>query len=151
MAAERKKVSVLESAAEWRGKGPFPPLVKDPEKLIRDVFEDAGVSQKLKRLIRKQVTDLAARDAAFRVELAKDLTEVGKRKSHRPSSYPDFFPKLIYAEICMWREHGKAKNLTDAFAISLDIHRAEYPDLTEDAIRGIYQRELAIRRKHKTP
>lgn len=151
MQSDRKNKSVLESAAEWCGQGPFPPLVKDPEKVIRDVFEDAGASQKLKRLIRKQVTDLAARDDAFRVELAKDLTEVGKIKRHRPSSYPNFFPKLIYIEVCMWREHGKAKNLTDAFAISLEIHRAEYPDLTDDAIRGIYQRELAIRRKHKTP
>lgn len=151
MQSDRKSRSVLGSASEWCDSEPLKPRFKDPEKLLRAALGDSFPERNIKRLLRKLVTDIASRDEEFRVELKKDLGEIAKGRSHRPKTYPDWFVMMIFFEVKSWKEAALVKTLNDAFAKSADLHRSEYPDLTEDAIRGIYQRELARLRKHKTP
>lgn len=151
MQSERKKVGVLGSAAEWVEPGPYVPWFKDPEKLLRRALGDSHHAREIKRLIRKLVVDIAYQDDEFRVELGKDLCEIAKGKSHRPNTYTKDFRLLVFANVKCWKESGVVKTLPEAFAKIAEIHRSEYPELTEDAIRGIYQRERDIRKKHKTP
>lgn len=151
MSSERTNDSVLGSASEWVETGPYEPWFRDPEKLIRKALGDSIHAKNIKRLVRKLVVDIACRDDEFRVELGKDLAEIAKGKFHRPNTYTKGFRMLVLANVKCWKEAGVVKTLPEAFAKIAEIHRSEYPDLTEDAVRGIYQRELAIRRKHKTP
>jgi len=142
--------TVLGSAAKYDDGKPLALWFKNPEKLVRAALQDSDPGKEIKRLIRKLITDIASKDDEFRVELKKDLDELGKGKNHRPG-YPRWFRMMVFDEVVFWRHSGMAKNLPEAFMKSADIHRDLYPDITDDAIRGIYQRELKSASAHKTP
>lgn len=150
MASKKPIETVMGSAANRRDTELFTPWFRDKEKLIRAALRDSDLGRDLKRLLRKLVSDIAKRDDDFRIDLKKDLEELGRGKFHRPQTYPDGFRMMILAEMRVWKQAGVIKNLSEGYAKSAELHRSEFPDLTEDAVRGIYQREMAAQKKHKT-
>lgn len=142
--------AVLQMAAGDNDGKPFEPWFRNREKLIRSALRDDYIGRSLKRLIRKLIVDIASKDEEFRTELAKDLVEIAKGKSRRPKIYPDWFANLIFDEVKAWKEAGSVKTLPEAFERSAEIHKNDFPEITENAVRGIYQRKLSVSKKHKT-
>lgn len=151
MASNETKKTVMASAATNAQLEPSIPWFKDDEKLIRAALQGKYPNRDLKRLIRKLVSDIAVKDDDFRVELSKDLAELGKGKFHRPNTYPRWFRMMLMDELRVWRSAGIIKNLPEGYAKAAELHRSEFPELTEDAVRGVYQRERAAMQIHKTP
>src|SRR6185369_4888948 len=104
MQSKAKKKTVLGAAAELGNHEPLEPWFKNREKLIRAALKSDSLGYELKRLIRKLVGDLAAREETFRADLANDLAEISKGKSHRPRTYTDGFRIQVFTEVKAWKD-----------------------------------------------
>lgn len=121
---------------------------RDPDRLLTRVMSLAETDPKVLRLLRAKVGKLAGGDEEFRIELRKDLDAISGKTKHRLSPYGKFFREYVFEFVKWMVNSGHAANLPDAFAQVVVIERQRFPDLTDDAVRGLYQRERDARKKH---
>lgn len=150
MSGEGRK-TVLAQGAEFVYAGDaLSPWWRDPDRLLARVMALAESDPKTLRLLRAKVGKLARHDEEFRLELRKDLDAIGEKKPGRRSPYGPFFREYVFGFVEWMLSSGHAANLADAFAEVAAIERQRFPDLTDDAVRGIYQRARDARKKHET-
>ena len=144
-----KGKSVLAQGAEFAGDGVTLDFWwRDPDRLLKRVMALAETDPKVRRLLRAKVGKLAGSDEEFRIELRKDLDAIGEKKPGRRSPYGPLFREYVVGFVEWMVSSGNAANLADAFAQVAAIESQKFPDLTDDAVRGIYQRARVARKKH---
>lgn len=150
-----KGKSILAQAAEFdSGDVKLEFWWRDPDRLLARVMALAEADPKFRRLMRAKVGKLASSDEDFRLELRKDLDAIGQKKPGRRSPYGPFFREYVAGFVEWIVSNGHAANLPDAFVKVAEIERQRFPDLTDEAVRGLYQRARVARKgrkKHENP
>jgi len=151
--SSKRKKSVLAQASEIPNREGAESSFwwRDPDRLLARVMSLAKSDPKVRRLLRAKVGKLARHDEEFRLELRKDLDAIGEGKKGRPSSYGPLYGEYVLGFVEWLKANGHAKTNPDAFDEMAAIERQRFPDITDDAVRGIYQRARYARKKHETP
>ena len=150
MSGEGSK-TVIALGAEFVDAGDaFSPWWRDPDRLLARVMALAKSDPKTRRLLRAKVGKLARHDEEFRLELRKDLDAVGEGKTGRRHNYGPLYGEFVLGFVEWLKANGHARTNPDAFAEIAAIERQRFPDLTDEAVRGIYQRARDARKKHGT-